>query len=156
MPGDQDPAFTDGARALWQAIAQDKPALAHPFFFPRSAYEQVKAIANPDGDYRNRLIAWYDLDIHAAHAHLGANAAKAEFVGMDVPSGDAAWIQPGAEYNKGSYYRVYGSRLNYTVDGHAASIGVFSLISWRGEWYVVHLGPSTRPAAEGIVYDARG
>jgi hypothetical protein len=155
-PGDRDALFTAGAQRLWQAIVQDKPELAHPFFFPRSAYQQVKAISNPDGDYRNRLIAWYDLDIRAAHDHLGPNAAKARFAGVDVPESSAQWIEPGAEYNKGAYYRVYGTRLNYQVDGHAASIGVFSLISWRGEWYVVHLGPSTRPANAGIVYDAEG
>jgi hypothetical protein len=155
LPGDRDASFTAGAQGLWQAIVQDKPELAHPFFFPRSAYEQVKAISDPDGDYRNRLVAWYDLDIRAAHEHLGTNAGKAKFTGVDVPESNAQWIEPGAEYNKGSYYRVYGTRLNYQVDGHAASIGVFSLISWRGEWYVVHLGPSTRSATEGIVYDAQ-
>lgn len=155
-PGDQDARFRAGAQQLWQAIVQDKPELAHPFFFPESAYEQVKAISDPDQDYRNRLIAWYDLDIRAAHERLGASAAGAELVGVDVPEGAAEWIEPGAEYNKGSYYRVYGTRLNYRVGGHDASIGVFSLISWRGEWYVVHLGPSTRSAAQGIVYDARG
>ena len=71
--------------------SQDRPELARPFFFPLSAYRQVKAIWNPAEDYQ--------------------------------------------------------------VEGHDASIGVFSLISWRGEWYVVHLGPSIRPAMEGIVYD---
>jgi hypothetical protein len=98
-------------------------------------------------------MVWYGLDIKAAHDHLGTNAATAKFVSMRVPADNAAWIEPGVEYNKGSYYRVYGSRLEYQVAGHDASIGVFSLISWRGEWYVVHLGPSTRAAAEGIVYD---
>ena len=151
-PGDQDARFQVGAQDLWQAIVQDKPALAQPFFFPLSAYRQVKAIWNPAEDYQDRLIAWYDLDIQAAHDHLGS-AADARFVGMNVPESDAEWIEPGAEYNKGSYYRVYGTRLNYQVDGHAASIGVFSLISWRGEWYVVHLGPRTRSAMEGLVYD---
>ena len=152
LPGDQDARFQAGAQDLWQAIVQDKPALAQPFFFPLSAYRQVKAIWNPDEDYQDRLIAWYDLDIQAAHDHLGP-ATDARFVGMDVPEGGAEWIEPGAEFNKGSYYRVYGTRLNYQVDGHASSIGVFSLISWRGEWYVVHLGPSTRSAMEGFVYD---
>jgi len=152
LPGDQDARFQTGAQDLWQAIVQDKPALAQPFFFPLSAYRQVKAIWNPAEDYQDRLTAWYDLDIQAAHDHLGS-AADASFVGMDVPEGDAEWIEPGVEYNKGSYYRVYGTRLNYQVNGHASSIGVFSLISWRGEWYVVHLGPSTRSAMEGLVYD---
>jgi len=152
LPTDQDARFRAGAQALWQAIVQDKPELASSFFFPLSAYQQVKAIWNPAEDYQDRLIAWYDLDIHAAHDHLGA-AAGARFVGVEVPEANAEWIEPGVEYNKGSYYRVYGTRLKYEVDGHDASIGVFSLISWRGEWYVVHLGPSTRSAMEGIVYD---
>ena len=154
LPGDQDAGFQAGTQALWQAIVQDKPELAHSFFFPLSAYKQVKDISDPDGDYRDRLVAWYDLDIRAAHDHLGADAAQARLVGMDVPEDAAEWIEPGAEYNKGSYYRVYGSRLNYQIGGHTASIGVFSLISWRGEWYVVHLGPSTRSATQGVVYDA--
>ena len=152
LPGDRDARFEAGAADLWQAIVRDKPGLAHPFFFPLSAYQQVKAIWNPAEDYQDRLIAWYDLDIQAAHDHLGS-ATGARFVGVDVPEQDAEWIEPGVEYNKGSYYRVYGTRLNYQVDGHDTSIGVFSLISWRGEWYVVHLGPSTRAAMEGIVYD---
>jgi hypothetical protein len=152
LPGDHDAQFEAGAADLWQAIVQDKPELAHPFFFPLSAYQQVKGIWNPAEDYRDRLIAWYDLDIQAAHDHLGS-AANARFTGVDVPEENAEWIEPGVEYNKGSYYRVYGTRLNYQIGGHDASIGVFSLISWRGEWYVVHLGPSTRSAMEGIVYD---
>jgi hypothetical protein len=154
LPGDQDALFQAGAQDLWQAIVQDNPALARPFFFPLSAYEQVKAISDPAEDYQNRLIAWYGLDIQAAHDYLASSADNAQFVGMSVPEGDAQWIEPGAEYNKGSYYRVYGTRLNYEVDGHEASIGVFSLISWRGEWYVVHLGPSTRSAPQGFVYNA--
>jgi len=138
LPGDRDAQFRAGAQDLWQAIVQDKPDLARPFFFPLSAYQQI---------------AWYDLDIQAAHNYLGSAAAGARFVSMDVPESDAAWIEPGVEYNKGSYYRVYGTRLSYEVGGHEASIGVFSLISWRGEWYVVHLGPSMRSAMQGIVYN---
>ena len=49
-------------------------------------------------------------------------------------------VQPGEEYNKLSYWRVYGTTLQYTEDGQANSFPVTSLISWRGEWYVVHLG----------------
>jgi hypothetical protein len=156
LPGDRDPQFQAGAQALRRAIVLDKPELARPFLFPLSAYQQVDSAWNPADDYRNRLPAWYGLDIRAAHDHLGANAAKAQFVGVQVPEQNAEWIQPGVEYNKGSYYRVYGARLNYQIDGRDASIGVFSLVSWRGEWYVVHLGPSTRAADTGIVYDPRG
>lgn len=157
LPGDdKDPQFIAGTQALWRAIVQNNPALAKPFFFPLSAYLQVKNIADPAQDYQNRLMAWYDLDIKAAHDQLGPGAAAAKLVDVAVPKAQAEWIKPGVEYNKGSYYRVYGTRLTYEENGHTASFGIFSLISWRGEWYVVHLGPSTRPAMQGIVYEPQG
>lgn len=157
LPGDdRDPQFVAGTQALWRAIVQDNPALAKPFFFPLSAYLQVKDIPNPAQDYQDRLMASYGLDIRAAHDQLGPGAAEAKLVGVAVPKAQAEWIQPGVEYNKGSYYRVYGTRLTYEENGHTASFGIFSLISWRGEWYVVHLGPSTRPAMQGIVYEPQG
>jgi hypothetical protein len=153
LPNPDDPQFQAGVQALWQAIVQDDPASAHGFFFPLSAYLQVKAIDDPTEDYQDRLLTWYDLDIDAAHNLLGSGAASATLVGVQVPTDQAEWITPGVEYNKGSYYRVYGTRLTYQENGHTASFGIFSLISWRGEWYVVHLGPSTRSSNVGIVYD---
>jgi hypothetical protein len=118
----------------------DDPTVALPFFFPESAYLQVKAINDPASDYRNRLIANYQQDIHALHSQLGGGASRAQFATLSVPADEAVWVQPGAEYNKLSYWRVYGSTLNYTVDGQSRSFPVTSLISWRGQWYVVHLG----------------
>lgn len=155
MPSSDDPSFHEGVEALWRGIVTGDAELARPFFFPESAYVQVKDLGDPQGDYQNRLIALYDLDVQAAHEHLGADAASAQLVGVDVPTSQAEWIVPGVEYNKGSYYRVYGTRLTYQEDGQTHSFGVFSLISWRGEWYVVHLGPSTRSGYEGIVVDPR-
>ena len=156
LPNPADPVFQAGVQGLWQAIVTGDPTTALPFFFPESAYLQVKAISNPSADYQNRLVDWYRLDIQAVHALLGSSAATAKFVKVTVPTSQAVWIVPGVEYNKGSYYRVYGTRLYYQVGGTTKSIGIFSLISWRGEWYVVHLGPSTRSSNRGIVYDARG
>jgi len=131
--------FTAGVDGLWEAIRQDKPELALPFFFPKSAYLQVKAISDPAGDYQNRLIANYEEDIHALHAQLGAHAANAQYVGISVPDDQAVFVQPGEESNKGSYWRVYGTTMQYQVDGQTGSFPVTSMISWRGEWYVVHL-----------------
>jgi hypothetical protein len=156
LPDPNDPTFQAGVQNLWQAIVTDNPTTALPFFFPETAYLQVKAISNPSADYQNRLINWYGLDIKAAHALLGTEAASATFVRVTVPTGQAVWIAPGVEYNKGSYYRVYGTRLYFQVGGTTKSIGIFSLISWRGQWYVVHLGPSTRSANRGLVYNAIG
>jgi hypothetical protein len=156
LPNPNDPMFQTGAQDLWQAIVTGNPTTALPFFFPETAYLQVKAISNASADYQNRLIDWYRLDIGAAHALLGADASSATFLRVTVPTSHAVWIVPGVEYNKGSYYRVYGTRLYYQVGGRTRSIGIFSLISWRGEWYVVHLGPSTRSVNRGFVYDAIG
>jgi hypothetical protein len=156
LPNPNDPTFQTGVQDLWQAIVTGNPTTALPFFFPETAYLQVKAISNPSADYQNRLIDWYRLDIEAVHALLGAEASSATFVRVTVPTSQAVWIAPGVEYNKGSYYRLYGTRLYYQVGGRTKSIGIFSLISWRGEWYVVHLGPSTRSTSRGIVYNAIG
>jgi hypothetical protein len=139
-PSASGATFTAGVDALWEAIRQDEPELGYPFFFPKNAYLQVKAISDPAGDYQNRLIANFDQDVHTLHAQLGADAANAKFVGISVPDDQAVFVQPGEESNKGTYWRVYGTTMQYEVDGQTGSFPVTSLISWRGEWYVVHLG----------------
>lgn len=132
-------AFTQRMGTLWDAIVHDEPERALPAFFPLSAYEQVKAVGNPEGDWRRRLVAAYRRDIHALHKRLGAHAADAKLVGVEVPDDRARWVEPGEEYNKLGYHRVYGTRIRYEVDGRERSFPVSSLISWRGQWYVVHL-----------------
>jgi hypothetical protein len=139
-PSASGTTFTAGVDDLWQAIRQDHPELARPFFFPKSAYLQVKAIDDPAGDYEQRLLTAYDEDIHSLHAQLGPNASNATFTGITVPDDQAVFVQPGEEYNKLPYWRVYGTTLHYELDGQTGSFPVTSLISWRGQWYVVHLG----------------
>jgi hypothetical protein len=156
MPTATDPVFQTGVKALWQAVVDDNPAEAKSFFFPETAYVQVKSLKDATADYQNRLIGFYDADIHAAHQLLGADAASAQFVSVTVPAQQAQWIKPGVESNKESYYRVYGTRLTYHVGGKTKSFGLYSLISWRGVWYVVHLGPNPRPKPVGAVYQPRG
>ena len=123
------------------AYVADDPDAARGAFFPRSAYVQIKAIADPAADWADRLMGEFATDVHALHAQLGTDAGDASFVGLVVPDGQAQWIQPGVESNSGSYWRVYGSVLRYRLsDGTEHDLPVTSLISWRGEWYVVHLG----------------
>jgi len=136
-PDARDPKLLAGAQALWQAIVADDPAPAMPLFFPRSAYLQVKAIADPAHDWQARLVAAYQQDVHSLHLSLGPNPAT--FAGITVPMDQARWVNPGEEYNRIGYWRVYNSALQYVVDGRLRSFTIASLISWRGEWYVVHL-----------------
>ncbi len=110
-----------------------------PFFFPVGAYAQVKDVADPAADWRHRLVMAYKQDIHALHARLADADSTAKFVGLAVPEGRAGWVDPGEEWNKIGYYRVFGSKLRYTLDGQEHFFDVKSLISWRGEWFVVHL-----------------
>lgn len=115
-----------------------------PFFFPVTAYEQVKAIPSPASDWRRRLVAAYKRDIHALNKRLGDKADAARFVRLDIPDERARWVEPDEESNKLGYYRVYGTRIIYEIDADGSSrkeraLDISSLISWRGEWYVVHL-----------------
>jgi hypothetical protein len=132
-------AFDARALGLWDAIVKDDPALGMPFFFPLAAYEQVKAIQHPARDWKLRLVAAYVRDIHDLHARLGTGAAHAKLTRVEVPMARARWVEPGEEYNKIGYYRVFGTRLRGEADGHTVTVDVASLISWRGEWYCVHL-----------------
>lgn len=140
-PAASGAAFDARVHALWDAVVADDAERAMPFFFPLGAYQQVKDIGDPASDWKRRLVAAYARDIHALHARLAGegDAAAAKLVGLDLPDTRARWVDPGEEYNKIGYWRVFGSRLRYEVDGQARSFEVKSLISWRGEWYVVHL-----------------
>lgn len=139
-PSLRSKSWEQRVKLLFRAIQTDDPKVAMPAFFPVVAYEQVKAIPKPAADWNARLVSAFERDIHAAHNELGNGAMSANPVGMDVPEDRAKWMPPGGEGNKLGYYRVLGSKLRYLDGGGGAkSIEVTSLISWRGEWYVVHL-----------------
>jgi hypothetical protein len=156
LPSPADPSFALRIGDLWQAIVTGDSTIASPAFFPESAYLQTKAGGKNAADWRYRLLSMYRLDIGAAHALLGPDAPGAEFVSVSVPTARAAWVTPGQEQNKGPYYRVYGTRLTYWLDGRTRSFGIYSMISWRGQWYVVHLGPNPRTVNRGLVYQPAG
>ncbi|HEY2549134.1 MAG TPA: hypothetical protein VGI64_01005 [Streptosporangiaceae bacterium] len=136
---------------LWAAVVTGKARLAWQAFFPLAAYKQVKAIFDPAADWRDRLFAQFRLDVAAAHHHLGRPASRARLVRVITPSAEAAWIVPGVCENGVGYWHVGGARLVYREDGTLRSIGIASLISWRGRWYVVHFGAVLRPGSGGVV-----
>ena len=136
---------------LWAAVVTGRPALARDSFFPLSAYEQVKGIADPAADWQSRLWGDFRLDVVAAHGLLGRDGAQAALVRMIVPSQQASWIVPGVCSNRIGYWHVAGARVVYRVGGQLRSFGIASLISWRGRWYVVHFGAVLRNAAVGLV-----
>ncbi len=138
--------------ALFHDIAIDSLPLAERVFFPEAAYVAMKTgrIASPRADYVNRLIAFLRLDLAAYHASLFTGATST-FLGVNVDPADAAWIRPGWCENSIGYWHVPGVRLVYRQNNVVRSVAVASLISWRGVWYVVHLGPNPRPRDVGTV-----
>jgi hypothetical protein len=141
FPSTKSVAFRDAMYDLWLAVTTGKPQFARPAFFPEAAYEKLKAIAYPESDWENRL--WYDftLDVAAAHDLVSKNAKLVQVI---VPTEYAAWVYPGGCYNSIGYWHLPGARVLYREDGQLRSFGIASLISWRGDWYVVHFGAVLR------------
>jgi hypothetical protein len=139
--------------SLWAGVVSDSVTRALPAFFPEGAYVQLKAITDAGADWTNRLVHDYGLDIAAAHALLGPGARSARLIGVDVASNYGHWIPPGVCYNSIGYYEMPNARIVYRVDGQIRSFGIASMISWRGVWYVIHLGAILRSSDSGRVDD---
>jgi len=132
--------FTRLGPAMFEAIVRDDPERARKFFFPLDAYEQVKAIARPARDWEQRLMSHFERDIHEYHRHLGRDRDQARYVGIEVPEDRAQWMKPGSEGNRIGYWRVLRAHLIYLdAEQRRRRLEITSFISWRGEWYVVHL-----------------
>jgi len=151
LPSADTRVFRAEMTDLWAAVVTGRASLAAPSFFPLAAYTQVKAIAAPAADWRFRLFGDFRLDVAAAHHFLGRGARHDTLVRVIVPAAEAAWINPGVCYNAVGYWHVGGARLVYRHHGQLRSIGIASLISWRGRWYVVHFGAVLRAGAGGVV-----
>ncbi|MGA8370375.1 MAG: hypothetical protein WB765_09625 [Acidimicrobiales bacterium] len=153
FPSTATPQFTAEIEALWNGIVSNSVATAMPAFFPEAAYLQLKTIGGAQSDFENRLVGDYGLDIGAAHALLGADAAQAQFAGVSVPASYGHWVSPGVCDNDVGYFEVPNSRVLYQEDGQTRSFGIASMISWRGQWYVVHLGAVLPSGSQGEVDD---
>jgi len=113
---------------------------ARSAFFPLVAYAQVKDVQKPERDYRFRLMAHFERDVREYRKALGRDAEQAEFLGVAVPEARAEWMKPGKEGNRLGYFRVLRSQLRFKLaSGKERTFELTSMISWRGEWYVVHL-----------------
>lgn len=153
---DQEPPIQGALLArlapLWQAIVANDPALGASTFFPRSAYLAMKTgrIEDPPADYDGRLRAFYELDVAAYHEALKARPG-AELVAVNANPAYAHFVPVGECENGVGYWHLPGVRMVYANPSGKASFAVASLISWRGVWYVVHLGPNPRPSDVGTV-----
>jgi hypothetical protein len=150
-PSADSAQFKAQMTSLWTGVVRGSVAPAVAAFFPEGAYLQLKAIAGAGSDWRNRLLHDYSLDIAAAHELLGRDAPDAHPLGVEVQSSYGHWIAPGVCDNSIGYYEMPNARVLYSEGGQTHSFGIASMISWRGVWYVVHLGAVLRPTDTGIV-----
>lgn len=148
-PAAASPALDALAAGLWAAVDGGSTDAAQGVFFPEAAYVQLKALRNDRSDYTYRLLAHFALDIGAAHRLLGGQPAQ--LVGIVLPASHVRWVPPGACANRIGYWYVAGTRVVYQVAGQTRSFGIAALDSWRGQWYVVHLGSELPPAGYGVV-----
>jgi hypothetical protein len=139
--------------ALWAGVLTGQADQAYPAFFPEAAYLQLKSLPSDATDFTNRLLAEFDGDVAAAHELLGPAPVSPTLVGVEVPGQFAHWVPPGVCDNLVGYFEVANSRVVYMVDGQERSFGIASMISWRGQWYVVHLGAILRSGSGGEVDD---
>ena len=153
LPTSTDPTFAANMEALWNAVSTGTAQAALPAFFPEAAYVQLKAIGNAQADFSGRLVTEYEEDVSAAHQLLGSDAEAARFVSVNVNVNYAHWVPPGVCYNSVGYFEVPNSRVVYSINGQVSSFGIASMISWRGEWYIVHLGAILRSGSGGEVDD---
>ena len=153
-PTATDPNFMARLQAYWQHVLVGKAGPADDIFFPRAAYLQVKELSNAGGDWDTRLYYDYTMDLTADHqlATTGApTGASIKVLGVDVPDASVRWVPPGVEVNSIGYWQVSYARVRYSVAGQERSFAISSMISWRGQWYFVHLGPNWRPGEGGWV-----
>jgi hypothetical protein len=151
FPSASSHAFKSRMAALWAGVLAGSVKPAEAAFFPEQAYAQLKSIAGAESDWQNRLLRDYGLDIGAAHGLLGAGASRARLLAVRADSSYGHWVAPGVCDNSIGYYEMPGARVVYTVDGAVRSFGIASMISWRGEWYVVHMGAVLREGEGGVV-----
>jgi hypothetical protein len=153
FPSTTSPRFVANMAALWNAVVTDSLPTGMPAFFPEAAYVQLKTVGSASSDFTNRLESDYGLDLASAHALLGPNPSAAQFVSVNADSAYGHWINSGVCDNGVGYFELPNARIVYTVDGQTRSFGIASMISWRGEWYVVHLGAILRSGSGGEVDD---
>ncbi len=139
-PSVDSPAFRERLALVFRAIVADDPAIAEPAFFPQVAYEQVKDIKNPGADWKSRLLKAFGRNIHAYHAELGSDPARCKLLGVEVDESRVKVMERGKEGNKLPYHRVTRSKIRWAdAASKEHTFELTSLISWRGEWFVVHL-----------------
>ncbi len=140
LPSVTSPTLALRLQAFLNSIASGRLKPGLTAFFPLTAYLQTKSGGGNDYDWHYRLVAHYADDLATLHRSLDPSGRHLTFVSASTPLG-AVWITPGIEENKGSYYRTLNATVSYRfgTTGAIHTTRVLCMISWRGQWYIVHI-----------------
>lgn len=136
LPPTAGPELQERAKGLLDAVIQDDPKLADPFWFPKEPFIPLKDVKGPD-KYWEQLHRTYGSDVHALHKKRKSWGGVV-FERFEIGS-NPKWVKPGDEANKIGYHRSFHGKLRYTADGKSETIDVHTVITWQGRWYVTHL-----------------
>jgi hypothetical protein len=136
---------------LWRAILSNDVVAADTLMFPEQAYIQVKDEPYPASDYVYRLRYLFNLDIGTYRTFL-LQKGKPVLKGILTSARDLQWIPKGACYNNVGYWHLPGVRYVFSYGKVTESVGVLSIISWRGRWYFIHLGQYQATGKTGQIY----
>lgn len=126
----------DRARLLVEAIRQDKPELAVPFFFPQDAFGRVKGIKDPDRYFR-KLMKVYLEDVRDLRK-LVKDPGQIEFVSFSLGR-QKRWVERGKEANALPYWANYKAKIVVKDGEREVTLPLRVIITWDGGWYVTHL-----------------
>ena len=136
-PAVPDPGpSVERAKLFVEALRQDKPEIALPFFFPKEEFRRVKAIKDPDR-YHKRLVRIYDEDLRAMRKTL-KDPASIEFVGFELGR-QKNWVERGKEGNAYPYWANYKASVKIMDAGKEKVLKLRVIINWGDQWYVTHL-----------------
>jgi len=136
---------------LWRDILSNNVVAADRLMFPEQAYIQVKDEPYPASDYVYRLRYLFNLDIGTYRTFL-LQKGKPVLRGILTSPNDVQWIPIEACYNKVGYWHLPGVRFVFAYGKVTESVGVLSIISWRGGWYFIHLGQYQATGKNGQIY----
>jgi hypothetical protein len=126
------------AKALFDGVVADDPALAEPFWFPREPFTRLKAIDKPER-YWAQLHKTYEADVHKLHRSR-KSWEGARFVAYELGS-PPTWVKPGDEGNSIGYWRSFRGKVRFEQGGKEDSFEVRVTITWQGAWHITHLLP---------------
>ena len=133
-------AFAARMTMFFNGFKSGNNALALKGFLPVSAYVVLKQGHGNAADWQYRLV---DKDfipqLNILRKRFGKDLPTATYVTTIVPEKSANVCPVGQEENKAPYWRVYMSRVVFQLDGKDRSFLINTMISFRGEWYIVHL-----------------